>query len=141
MTLYRILKYVTFVLGGIGLALFFWLLSKGDDAIKASPDLQESLLNPFLILTWVVFGIAVLSVLIFVFARLFSGNIKSILISIAAFVAVFLIAFISADSQSYELPNGTYVSRSEEHTSELQSRGHLVYGLPLELANEDRDAS
>jgi|SRR5690625_454781 len=110
MTLYRILKYVTFVLGGIGLALFFWLLSKGDDAIKASPDLQESLLNPFLILTWVVFGIAVLSVLIFVFARLFSGNIKSILISIAAFVAVFLIAFISADSQSYELPNGTYVS-------------------------------
>src|SRR5690625_6667625 len=31
--------------------------------------------------------------------------------------------------------------RSEEHTSELQSRGHLVCRLLLENNNEDRDLS
>lgn len=112
MTLYKILKYVAFAIGGIGVVLFFWLLLKGDAAIVASPDLQESILNPFLILTWIVFGIAVVSVILFVFAKLFSGNIKNVLISVGAFVAIFLISYISADSTGYDLPNGTHVSGS-----------------------------
>jgi|SRR5699024_6622444 len=110
MTLYKVLKYISFLLGGIGVVLFIWLLSKGDDAIIASPELQESILNSFLILTWIVIGITVLSVLVFVILRLFTENIKSILISIGAFVAVFLIAYLSANSESYNLPNGTHVS-------------------------------
>lgn len=110
MTLYRVLKYVAFILGGIGFALYLWLLTKGDEAIKASPDLQESILNPFLILTWIVIGIAVVSVLIFVIANLVSGDIKRILISVGSFVVVFLIAFFAADSTAYQLPNGTHVS-------------------------------
>lgn len=110
MTLYRVLKYISFLLGGIGAVLFIWLLSKGDDAIIASPELQDSILNSFLILTWVVIGVAVLSVLVFVILKLFSGNIKNILISIGAFIAVFLISYVSASSDDYRLPNGTQVS-------------------------------
>ncbi|HLS31339.1 MAG TPA: hypothetical protein VK021_10820 [Flavobacteriaceae bacterium] len=109
MTLYRVLKYVAFILGGVGLALYLWLLTQGDEAIKASPDLQENILSPFLILTWIVIGIAIISVLVFVIANLIEGNIKRILISVGAFAVVFLIAFISGDSTAYELPNGTYV--------------------------------
>src|SRR5690625_6625113 len=37
---------------------------------------------------------------------------------------------------SEEAPN--YEQRSEEHTSELQSRGHLVCRLLLEKKNEDK---
>lgn len=110
MTIYKVLKYVAFILGGVGLALFFWVLIEGDDAIKASPDLAESILNPFLALTWIVIGIAVVSVLIFVIAKLISGDIKRMLISVGAFAAVFLIAFFMADSTAYELPNGMEVS-------------------------------
>ena len=110
MTLYKVLKYISFLLGGIGVVLFIWLLSKGDDAIISSPELQGSILNSFLILTWIVIGIAVLAVLVFVILKLFSGNIKNILISIGAFIAVFLISYVSASSDDYRLPNGTAVS-------------------------------
>src|SRR5207253_9473086 len=38
----------------------------------------------------------------------------------------------SAGNQTFKLKNWQYYSRSEEHTSELQSRGHLVCRLLLE---------
>src|SRR5690625_51856 len=41
------------------------------------------------------------------------------------------------DCLKKELDQNLYVSRSEEHTSELQSRGHLVCRLLLEKKNQD----
>lgn len=112
MTLYKVLKYVAFALGGLGLILFFWLISKGDDAVVSSPELQDSIMNPFLILTYVTIAIAVVSVLVFVLAGLMGGNIKKTVISLGAFLLVFLIAYFMADSEDYVLPNGTPVSGS-----------------------------
>lgn len=110
MTLYKVLKYLAFVLGGIGIVLFLWLITKGDDAVTSSTELQNSIMNPFLLLTYITLGIALVSVLIFVFKGLFEGNVKATLLSIGAFVVVFLIAYLAADSKGFDLPNGTHVS-------------------------------
>src|SRR2546422_7269159 len=40
--------------------------------------------------------------------------------------------FISAGEDKWDLPSGVVLLRSEEHTSELQSRLHLVCRLLLE---------
>lgn len=110
MSVYKILKYLAFVVGGIATVLFFWLLAKGDDAVTSSADLQDSILNPFLYLTYFVLGLTVVSVLVFVVSRLFTENVKGTLIGIGGFLLIFLIAFFAADSEGYDLPNGTHVS-------------------------------
>lgn len=110
MGLYKILKYVAYLVGALGVILFVWLLAKGDAALTESADLQDSILNPFLTLTWVVIGIAILSVLIFVVLKFFEGNIKEIMISLGAFIVVFLIAFVTSSSDPITYPNGAGIS-------------------------------
>lgn len=112
MGLYKILKYVAYLVGALGVILFFWLFVKGDAALTESAELQDSILNPFITLTWIVLFLTVLAVLVFVVLRFFEANVKTLLISIGAFVIVFLIAFVVADSSPIQYPNGTGVSGS-----------------------------
>lgn len=110
MGLYKILKYVAYLVGALGVILFIWLLAKGDAALTESADLQDSILNPFITLTWIVLVLTVLAVLVFVFLQLFEGNVKALLISLGAFLVVFLIAFIASDSSPIQYANGSGVS-------------------------------
>lgn len=110
MNLYKILKYLTFVIGALGIVLFIWLMSKGDAAVTDSVDLQNSILNPFLTLTYVVMAIAVVAVLIFVVLKFFEGNVKELLISLGAFIVIFLISFVSANGEPISYANGMHIS-------------------------------
>src|SRR5215510_12858367 len=47
------------------------------------------------------------------------------------------LAIVEWLNRRYRLPPGLLDARSEEHTSELQSRGHLVCRLLLEKKKED----
>lgn len=98
MTLYKILKYVALALGVIGLVLLGRLLATGDDAIVNSGDVQASVVDPMLYVTYIVFAIVVVLVLIFVIKGLFSGNIKNTLIPVGVFAVVLLIAYMLGDA-------------------------------------------
>lgn len=106
MTLYKILKYLAFLIGGLGVVLFLWLLVKGDATITDDADLQESILTPFLYLTYFTIFVAVLSVVLFVLVQLKDGNVKEIMVSIGSFVVLFLISFFIASSEPIEYANG-----------------------------------
>lgn len=106
MALYKILKYLAAVVGAAGVALFIWLISVGPDAVTNSAELQASILNPFFYLTYFIFGLVILSVLVFVVIRLASGNIKEILYSVGGFLLIFIISYLAADGTAVELSGG-----------------------------------
>lgn len=111
MGLYKALKYFAFLVGGISIVFFIIVILKGDSAITESQSLQDSLLNPFLYLTYFVFFVAIVAVVIFVIAQLFKGgNLKAMMISMGIFLAIFLISFVLADGNPITYPNGTNIS-------------------------------
>lgn len=113
MGIYKILKYLAYLVGGIGVILFLILIGKGDSEIIADADLQDSLLNPFLYLTYFIFFITIAAILIFVLARFFSGgNLKNLLLSLGIFAVVFLISLVMANGDAVTYENGAHISGS-----------------------------
>jgi hypothetical protein len=115
MTLHKILKYVSIVIGVIGLILVGRILAKDGDAIVASADLQNSLLNPIMYLSYLVLLVVLVLVGIFVIKGLFKGDIKTTLIAIGSFLAVIVIAYLITDGSQMTLKNGDILSASSAH--------------------------
>jgi hypothetical protein len=115
MTLHKILKYVSIVIGVIGLILLGRILFEDGDAIEASADLQTSLLNPFMYVAYLVLGIVIALVAFFVIKGLFKGNIKNTLIAIGSFLAVIIIAYLVTDGSQMTLKDGDILSASTTH--------------------------
>lgn len=115
MTLHKILKYVSIVLGVLGLVLLGRILAENDDAIEASASLQNSLLDPFMYVAYFVLLVVIVLVALFVIKGLFQGNIKNTLISLGAFIAVILIAYLVTDGSQQTLKDGDLLSASGDH--------------------------
>lgn len=115
MTLHKILKYVSIVLGVVGLILLGRILAEDADAIEASADLQNSLLTPIMYLSYLVLLVVLVLVAIFVIKGLFKGNIKNTLIAVGAFLAVILIAYLVTDGSQMTLKDGDILSASATH--------------------------
>jgi len=115
MTLHKILKYVSIVLGVLGLVLLGRILFENDDAIAASASLQNSLLDPFMYVAYFVLLVVIILVAIFVIRGLFHGNIKNTLISIGAFLAVIAIAYLVTDGAQQTLKDGDILSANSAH--------------------------
>lgn len=115
MTLHKVLKYLAIVIGVIGLIFLGRIVVAGDDAIKASGDLQASMLDPFIYLTYAVLAIVIVLVAIFVLKGLVTGDIKKTLLSIGLFAVVVVISyFIAEPTVNFELAAGSTV---DEKTS------------------------
>lgn len=97
MTIYKILKYLAAVIGVLGLILLGRILWTGNEAIENSASVQASVVDPFMIVAYVVFAVIVLLVVFFVIKGLFTGKIKNTLISVGIFAAVVLLAYLLAD--------------------------------------------
>ncbi|WP_372919997.1 hypothetical protein [Salegentibacter sp.] len=115
MTLHKILKYIALVIGVIGLILLGRIMAEDGDAIEASADLQNSLLDPFMWVAYLVLAIVIVLVAIFVLKGLFRGNIKNTLISIGAFLAVIIIAYVITDGTEMTLKDGSMLSANGAH--------------------------
>lgn len=109
MTIHKVLKYLALVIGVIGLILLGRVIATGDDAIENSGSVQASVIDPMLILTYIVFGIVVVLVLFYVLKGLFQGNIKSTLISVGLFAAVVIISYLIAGGGAVYDRNGVQV--------------------------------
>ncbi len=115
MTLHKILKYVALVLGLIGIVFLVRILLADDGSIVASADVQESLITPFLWLAYFILLIVLVLVAFFVIKGLFSGDIKTTLISIGAFALVIVIAYVLTDGTEVQLKDGGILSASASH--------------------------
>ncbi|WP_026933345.1 hypothetical protein [Christiangramia echinicola] len=115
MTLHKILKYLALVLGVIGMILLGRIIATGDDAIKASADLQGSHLDPYMWIAYLVLAAVVVLVAIFVIVGLFRGNIKNTIIAIGSFLVIVVVAYVLSDGTAKELKDGSMLSASGDH--------------------------
>ncbi|MCB0374335.1 MAG: hypothetical protein KDD04_00280 [Sinomicrobium sp.] len=106
------MRILVFIIGLIGIVFLVRILLKGDDAIEASGDLQNSLLSPFLYLAYIVFGIAVVITLLYAVANLLKNpkQLKKALVSVGLFAVVILIGFLMAKGVETKLPEGKTLS-------------------------------
>ncbi len=115
MTIHKVLKYLALVIGVIGLILLGRIIIAGDEAIMASTAEQNSLLEPLMWLSYIILGISILIVGIFVIKGLFTGNVKNTLISVGAFLLIIAIAYVVTDGNETVLKDGTTLSASGDH--------------------------
>ena len=115
MTLHKILKYVALVIGVLGLIFLGRILAAGDDAIEASADVQSSVLEPMMWISYLVLAVVIALVAIFVIAGLFRGNIKNTLIGIVSFAVVVLVSYLVTDGTQVTTREGDIISAGTEH--------------------------
>lgn len=113
--MYKVIKYIAYALGAIGLILLIRLLFTDIEAIENSGELQASFITPFLYLGYIVLIFAIILVLIFVIRGLFRGNIKTTLISIGGFLLIVAIAYLFTSGEAITLDDGSVISASASH--------------------------
>ncbi len=101
MGLYKILKIVAAILGVLGMVLWFMIVYKGDEAIKAAGG--EGV-DPLMYVGYIVLAIVLLFVLVFVLKGIFEGNIKKTLLSVGVFLLVVIISYVMATDSIEGLP-------------------------------------
>ena len=99
MTIYKVLKYLAILIGVISAVLLARVLISGDEAIVDSPDVQASVVDPFLWVAYIVLLIVVGLVLIFVIKGLFRGSIKKTLVSVGVFLLIIVLAYVLAGDE------------------------------------------
>lgn len=96
MNSHKILKIVAFALAIIG-AIFALMIMAGSEANA------ESMSGNMLYVAYLVLGIVLALVLLFVFKGLLSGNIKKTLMTVGAFLAVVIISYIISSGTDLDL--------------------------------------
>ena len=122
MGLYKIFKIVAMLLGFAGLIFWFLLISKGDDAVKAT----GAGVAPLLYIAYVIMAIVLGFVTVFVLKGVMSGDVKKTLISVGAFLAVLLISYVMA-SGSIEGLTPADKSEVTESTSKWVGTGLIAF--------------
>ncbi len=115
MTIHKILKYLAIVIGVLGLILLGRIIMAGDDAIVSSSATQQSVVTPFLWLSYIVMAVVLVLIIFFVIKGLFKGNIKNTLISVGAFLLIVVIAYLVTDGTQKTLRDGEILSANTDH--------------------------
>lgn len=115
MTLHKILKYVALVIGVLGLIFLGRILAAGDDAIEASADVQGSVLEPMMWISYLVLAVVIALVAIFVIAGLFRGNIKNTIIGIVSFAVVVLVSYLVTTGTEVTTRDGDIITAGTVH--------------------------
>lgn len=100
MGLYKILKIVALLLSVAGIVFWFMLISKGDEAVKATGEG----VSPMLIIAYVTMAIVLLFVVVFVLQGIMAGNIKKTLTSVGAFAVILIISYVMSSGSIEGLP-------------------------------------
>ena len=100
MGLYKILKIVALILSLAGIVLWFMLVAKGDEAVKATGEG----VSPMLVVAYITMAIVLLFVVVFVLKGIFAGNIKKTMITVGAFLAIVLVGYVLASGSTEGLP-------------------------------------
>ena len=96
MGLHKILKIIAFVLAILG-AIFALMIIAGDE------DTAQSMSGNMLYIAYVVLGIVLFLVVVFVLKGLATGDIKKTLMTVGAFVAVIAISYVMSTGTDLDL--------------------------------------
>jgi cytochrome bd-type quinol oxidase subunit 2 len=96
MGLHKILKIVAFALAIIG-AIFALMIMAGDEATA------QNMSSYMLTIAYIVLGIVLLLVVLFVIKGLFAGDIKKTLMTVGAFAAVIIISYVISSGTDLDL--------------------------------------
>ncbi len=107
MGLHKISKIVALVLGVAGVLLWGMLMIKGDEAVIASGG--EGL-DSFLYVAYLTFAILLVIVLVFVIKGIANGDVKKTLMSVGAFLLIFVISYVLADGVESFTKDGELVT-------------------------------
>ncbi|MDB3977279.1 hypothetical protein N9428_03000 [Flavobacteriaceae bacterium] len=107
MGLHKISKIVALVLGLAGILLWGMLTIKGDEAVIASGG--EGL-DSFLYVAYLTFAILLITVVFFVLKGIAAGDVKKTLMSVGAFVLIFVISYVMADGVETFTKDGELVT-------------------------------
>ena len=107
MGLHKISKIVALVLGVAGILLWGMLMIKGDEAVIASGG--EGL-DSFLYVAHLTFAILLITVVFFVLKGIAGGDVKKTLMSLGAFVLIFVISYVMADGVETFTKDGELVT-------------------------------
>lgn len=107
MGLHKISKIVALVLGVAGVLLWGMLMIKGDEAVIASGG--EGL-DSFLYVAYLTFAILLVIVVVFVIKGIANGDVKKTLMSVGAFLLIFVISYILADGVESFTKDGELVT-------------------------------
>ena len=107
MGLHKIFKIVALVLGVAGVLLWGMLMIKGDEAVIASGG--EGL-DSFLYVAYLTFAILLVIVVVFVIKGIANGDVKKTLMSVGAFLLIFVISYILADGVESFTKDGELVT-------------------------------
>ena len=100
MGLYKILKIVALILSVAGIVFWFLLISKGDEAVKATGEG----VTPMLMIAYITMAIVLLFVVVFVLQGIMAGNIKKTLMSVGAFAVILIISYAMSSGSIEGLP-------------------------------------
>jgi hypothetical protein len=102
MGLYKISKIVALVLGVAGVLLWGMLMVKGDKAVIG--------LDSFLYVAYLTFTILLITVVVFVVKGILGGDVKKTLMSVGAFLLIFVISYVMADGVESFTKDGELVT-------------------------------
>tara|TARA_B100000497_G_scaffold125528_1_gene162171 strand:- start:694 stop:1116 length:423 start_codon:yes stop_codon:yes gene_type:complete len=108
MGLHKIIKIVGLILSVVGAAILGMIIMKGDDVIKET----GSGVDGFLYTAYIIFALVLISVVVFGFKGLMSGNIKNTLITVGSFILIVALSYGLADSNQLTLANGELLSEA-----------------------------
>lgn len=124
----KIFKIVFGVLGGV---LLIRILNADADLLEEDLALQQSLVTPLMYLAYIILGLCLITVIVFVLRGLFQGNIKKTLIIVGSFVAIVIIAFLVSEGQETAMRDGEVLS---EYGSRWVSAGLTTFYILIVLS-------
>lgn len=109
MALHKIIKIVALLLSIAGIVFLAMIVSSGDEAVR-----QDSTgLDGILYVAYIIFALVLLFVLFYVIKGIFAGNLKRTLLSVGAFILIFVISYVLAEGNEMPLREGGMLSSSD----------------------------
>ncbi|WP_298329078.1 MULTISPECIES: hypothetical protein [unclassified Dokdonia] len=110
MGLHKILKLIVGIVGIVALVVAGMVWANNEAIVGGD---SQNLVDIMILLAWIVIGIAVILVAIFVIKGLFSGNAKNTLIGAGAFLLVVAISYFAASgAEEVAMKDGEMLSAS-----------------------------
>ena len=116
MNIQKITTYVSALLGTLGLIFLILIISKGDDSIEMDAMQGDyGSVSSIILLAQVILALAIAITLFFSLKNLFSdkANLKKSMMTIVAFLSVFLIAFLLSSGEETPTKDGEFISAFE----------------------------
>ncbi len=108
MALHKILKIVALLLSVAGIIFLAMIIAKGDAEVTATGEGIDG----FLYVAYITLAITIIFVLVFVLKGIFTGNLKSTLLSVGVFLLIVVISYVLADGTPMQMRGGETLSAS-----------------------------